>query len=450
MSEHEAAARAIAQRLRRAGYTAYLAGGCVRDLLLGREPKDFDVATDAPAKVVRRLFTRTVPVGVQFGVVLVCDFGFPIEVATLRSDEEYVDGRRPRAVRFATPEEDALRRDFTINGMFLDPETGQVIDFVGGQEDLQRRLVRAIGDPNLRIAEDRLRMLRAVRFASVLGFDIAAETLEAIRQHAQTVTGIAWERIGEEIVRMLTESRQGTARRAFELLRETKLLPHVLPEVAALEGVEQSPPYHPEGDVWVHTLLILGQLHEPTETLALGALLHDIAKPATQKRLDSRITFPGHCERGAEMAVTICQRLRRSRETWERVEFLVRQHLRHLQARDMRTATLKRFLLQDGIDELLELVRMDALASNGNLDAYQFCRAKLEEFRSQGFPPQPLLKGRDLIAAGYPPGPLLGQILRAVRDVQLEGELHTREEALGWVKRHYPLTAHAPPTPRST
>lgn len=448
MSEQEAAARAIAQRLRQAGYTAYLAGGCVRDILLRRTPKDFDVATDAPAEVVQRLFARTVPVGVQFGVVLVCDFGPPIEVATFRTDQAYTDGRRPRAVRFATPEEDALRRDFTINGMFLDPETGQVIDLVGGQEDLQRRLVRAIGDPHQRIAEDRLRMLRAVRFASTLGFAIAPETMEAIRQHAHTITDIAWERIGDEIVRMLTESEHGSARRAFELLRDTTLLKHILPEVAALEGVEQSPPHHPEGDVWTHTLRLLGQLHQPTETLGLGALLHDVGKPLTQTRAKGKITFPGHCERGAEIAVAVCQRLRRSRETWERVEFLVREHLHPLQARHMRASTLKRFLLQEGIEELLELVRMDALASNGNLDAYQFCRAKLQEFRSQGFPPAPLLLGRDLIAAGYTPGPLIGQILRAVRDAQLEGELHTREEAMAWVERHFPRPAGAPPAPR--
>ncbi len=438
MSDKEHAARQIAARLRSAGHTALLAGGCVRDLLLGREPKDFDVATDAPPEVVQKLFRRTFPVGAQFGVVLVADFGPAIEVATFREEEEYLDGRRPSRVHLATPEVDAQRRDFTINGMFLDPETNQVIDFVGGQEDLRRHLIRAIGEPTARIAEDRLRMLRAVRFAAVLGFDIEPSTLEAIRANAANIVGIAWERIGDEIVRMLTEGGRGSARRAFELLDTTGLLVHVLPEVAAMKGVEQPPEHHPEGDVWTHTLLVIGQLDHASVTLALGALLHDVAKPVTQARHDGKITFYGHCERGAEMAVAICQRLRRSREVWERVAFLVQEHLRHIHAREMRPSTLKRFLAQEGIDELLELVRMDILASNGNLDTWEFCRAKLEEFRKQGSLPQPLLRGRDLLAAGYAPGPRIGEILRAVRDLQLDGKLHTREEALAWVAERYP------------
>jgi poly(A) polymerase len=289
-----------------------------------------------------------------------------------------------------------------------------------------------------RFAEDHLRMLRAVRFAAVLGFEIEPKTLQAIRANAATITDIAWERIGDEIVRMLTEGGRGAARRAFELLDATDLLLHVLPEVAAMKGVEQSPDYHPEGDVWTHTLLVIEQLDHATQTLALGALLHDVAKPLTQARHDHRITFYGHCERGADMAVAICQRLRRSRETWERVAFLVREHLRHIHAREMRPSTLKRFLAQEGIEELLELVRMDILASNGNLDTYEFCRAKLAELRSQGNLPPPLLKGRDLLAAGYAPGPQIGEILRSVRDLQLDGQLHTREEALAWVSEHYP------------
>lgn len=438
VSDKERAARYIALRLRAAGHTALLAGGCVRDLLLQREPKDFDVATDASPEVVQKLFRRTIPVGAQFGVVLVTDFGPAIEVATFREEEAYLDGRRPSRVRLATPEVDAQRRDFTINGMFLDPETNQVIDFVGGQEDLKCRLVRAIGDPAARIAEDRLRMLRAVRFAAVLGFDIEVSTFEAIRANASSITTIAWERIGDEIVRMLTEGGQGSARRAFELLDTSGLLVHVLPELAAMKGVEQPRHHHPEGDVWTHTLLVIGQLDHASVTLALGALLHDVAKPLTQARHDGKITFYGHCEQGAEMAVAICQRLRRSRETWERVAFLVREHLRHIHAREMRPSTLKRFLAQEGIDELLELVRMDILASNGNLDAWEFCRAKLEEFRKQGQLPPPLIRGRDLLAAGYRPGPQIGKILRAVRDLQLDGQLHTRDEAFAWVREHYP------------
>ncbi|MCX8072134.1 MAG: CCA tRNA nucleotidyltransferase [Candidatus Binatia bacterium] len=441
MSNKERAARKIAQRLRQAGHTALLAGGCVRDLLLGREPKDFDVATDAPAEVVQRLFRRTIPVGAQFGVVLVTDYGPPIEVATFRQDEVYLDGRRPSAIRYAGPEADAQRRDFTINGMFLDPETNQVVDYVGGRADLEARVIRAIGDPASRIAEDRLRMLRAVRFAAVLGFEIEQNTFEAIRSNAALITGIAWERIGDEIARMLTEGERGAARRAFELLDATGLLVHVLPEVAAMKGVQQSPDYHPEGDVWTHTLLLLEQLDHASVSLALGALLHDVGKPVTQAHNNGRITFYGHCERGAEMAVEICQRLRRSRETWERVAFLVREHLRHIHAREMRPSTLKRFLAQEGIDELLELVRMDILASNRNLETWEFCRRKLEELRNQGHLPPPLLRGRDLLQEGYAPGPRIGEILRIVRDLQLDGQLHTREEALAWVREHYPAQA---------
>jgi poly(A) polymerase len=443
VSEKERIARQIAERLHQAGFVALLAGGCVRDLLLGREPKDFDVATDAPPTTVQKLFRRTIPVGAQFGVVLVVDYGPPIEVVTFRTDEEYLDGRRPVGVRFATPEADAQRRDFTINGMFLDPITNQVLDFVGGRADLERKLVRAIGDPSARIAEDRLRMLRAVRFAAVLGFEIEPATLAAIQANAHTISDISWERIGDEIVRMLTEGERGTARRAFELLDASTLLSHILPEVAAMKGVEQSPDNHPEGDVWTHTLLVIEQLERPTVTLALGALLHDVGKPVTQARSNGRITFYGHCERGAEMAVEICQRLRRSRETWERVAFLVREHLRHIHAREMRPSTLKQFLAQDGIDELLELIRMDILASSRNLEAWEFCRAKLEELRQHGSLPPPLVRGRDLLPLGYRPGPQLGEILRKVRDLQLDGTLVTREAALAWVREHYPTDPNA-------
>ena len=336
MTAKEQAARGIAARLHEAGYTAYLAGGCVRDRLLGIAPKDFDVASNAPAPVVQRMFAKTIPVGVQFGVVIVVHDDEPVEVATFRADDVYLDGRHPTAVRFSTPEDDAQRRDFTINGMFLDPRTDRLIDFVGGQADLHAGVIRAIGDPAARIREDRLRMLRAVRFAARYGFTIEPATVAAIGDAAPSIVDIAWERIGDEIVRILTDSVNGSARRGFELLDATGLLAPILPEVVDLKGVAQSPDYHPEGDVWVHTLGLLEQLHQPTETLALGALLHDIAKPRTARATDTRITFYGHCELGADMAVAICQRLRRSRETWERVAFLVRDHLRHVNAPAMR------------------------------------------------------------------------------------------------------------------
>ncbi len=437
-SAAERAARRVVTRLRAAGHVAYFAGGCVRDLLRGEPPTDFDVATDASAAAVQALFPRTVPVGAQFGVVLVIADGQPIEVATFRVDEAYHDGRRPSGVRPAAPEQDAQRRDFTINGMFLDPETGEVLDYVGGRADLAARVIRAIGDPAARIAEDRLRMLRAVRFAARLGYTIDPATFAAIRTHAAAITGIAWERIGEEIVRILTE---GDARRGFELLDASGLLEHVLPEVAAMHGVEQSPDYHPEGDVFTHTMLLLAQLRQPSETLALAALLHDVAKrDCAERRPDGRITFYGHAELGAERAIAICQRLRRSRETAETVGWLVRHHLRLVHVQEMRRSTLRRLLAEPHIEELLALAEMDARASHGNLAPIEFCRrAQIELAAAEPLRPPPLVRGGDLLALGYPRGPLYGEILRAVEDRQLEGELTSREDALAWITRAYPL-----------
>jgi poly(A) polymerase len=440
MTRKESAARAIAARLRAAGYTAYLAGGCVRDRLLGHEPKDFDVASGAPAAVVQRLFAKTIPVGVQFGVVIVVEDDETVEVATFRADDVYLDGRHPTAVRFSSPEDDARRRDITINGMFLDPVTDAVIDYVGGQADLRLEIIRAIGDPAARISEDRLRMLRAVRFAARFGFEIEPATFAAIQAAAPSITDIAWERIGDEVVRILTDATAGSARRGFELLDDSGLLAPVLPELAALQGVAQSPDYHPEGDVWVHTLGLLAQLEHPSETLALGALLHDIAKPHTAQPTGKRITFYGHCEIGADMAMAICQRLRRSRETWERVAYLVRDHLRLVHAPEMRLSTLKRFLAQEGIDELLELARLDAMASNQDLTYYQFCRQKLQELSAEDIKPQPLIRGRDLLDLGFDPGPRFSEILNAVSEAQLDGTLTTHEQALVWVRERYPVT----------
>ncbi len=437
MTRKERAARAIAARLREAGYTAYLAGGCVRDRLLGHEPKDFDVASNAPAAVVQRLFARTIPVGVQFGVVIVVQDGETVEVATFRADDVYLDGRHPTAVRFSSPDEDARRRDITINGMFLDPVDDTVLDYVGGQADLRLGIIRAIGDPAARISEDRLRMLRAVRFAARFGFAIEPATFAAIQAAAPSITDIAWERIGDEVVRILTDGTAGSARRGFELLDYGGLLAPILPEVSALKGVAQSPDYHPEGDVWVHTLGLLELLHQPSETLALGALLHDIAKPHTAQRTEKRITFYGHCEIGADMAVAICQRLRRSRETWERVAYLVHDHLRLVHAPEMRLSTLKRFLAHEGIDELLELSRLDAMASSQDLTYYNFCRQKQQDLSAEEIQPQPLIRGRDLLELGFEPGPWVGEILAAVTEAQLDGRLTTRAQALAWVRERY-------------
>jgi poly(A) polymerase len=433
MSPKEAALT-IVRRLRAEGYESYLAGGSVRDMILGKEPQDYDITTSARPEEISRIFHDTIPVGAQFGVVLVLIGGAPFEVATFRRDGAYLDGRHPSSVGYGSLKEDVLRRDFTINGMVYDPVADRVIDLVDGQKDLEARAVRAIGNPRARFDEDRLRMIRAVRFAASLGFSIEQATLTAIRELAPTVTRVSWERIGDEITRILTE---GGARAGFELLDQTGLLEVLLPEISAMKGVEQTPDHHPEGDVFAHTLLLLDQLHEPTETLAYGCLLHDVAKPVCIRKEGGKITFYGHMERGAEMAVAILQRLKRSRDTWERVAYLVRSHLRHTQAPNMRLSTLKRFLGEDGIGELLELTRIDALAANGDLTYYDFCKQKLAELKDEEIHPEPLVRGRDLIAAGLTPGPLFSEILAHVEELQLAGELQTREQALQWVANHY-------------
>jgi poly(A) polymerase len=425
----------VVRRLREQGYQAYFAGGCVRDMLLQKTPQDYDVATNARPEEIQRLFPHTIPVGAQFGVILVVLDGEPFEVATFRHDGPYLDGRRPSHVRYGTLEEDILRRDFTINGMLYDPLGDEMIDLVQGRADLERRLIRAIGEPQARFEEDRLRMIRAVRFAASLEFSIDPLTFNAIQQLASSVTTIAWERIGDEVTRILTE---GGARRGFELLDQSGLLQVLLPEIVALKGTPQSPDYHPEGDVFAHTLLLLSHLAPcSSETLAYGCLLHDIAKPVCFRQETDRITFYGHTEVGAAMAEEILKRLKRSRETWERVAYLVHNHLRHVQAPQMRLSTLKRFLREEGIDELLELTRIDALASNGDLQYYQFCKRRLAELNEAQIRPAPLVRGTDLIALGLVPGPIFAEILQRVEDQQLGGDLTSREQALDWVKRNY-------------
>jgi poly(A) polymerase len=437
MAGQRSRATDIVRRLRAAGHEAYFAGGCVRDQLLGRDPSDFDIATSAPPDTVRALFPRTVPVGAQFGVILVVEGGEPFAVATFRSDDAYVDGRRPSAVHFGSAREDAFRRDFTINALFLDPLTDRVVDFVGGEVDLRAGIIRAIGDAGSRIGEDRLRMLRAVRFAARLGFAIEPATRAAVEAAAPTITDIAAERIGDEVVKILTE---GGARVGFELLRETGLLAHVLPEVARMQGVAQSPDHHPEGDVFVHTLLLLSQLPAGvSETLALGALLHDVAKPMCAGEKDGRITFYGHPNVGADIAFAVCQRLRRSRAVWERVAYLVKNHLRLVQAPDMRLATLKKMLREDGFEELLVLARMDAMASNRDLTYVEFCQRALAEMSHEVVRPPRLLGGDDLAALGYAPGPLFKEILGALEEAQLEGQVQSRDDAERFVRERYPL-----------
>lgn len=427
-----ALAESIARRLREAGHEAWYVGGCVRDQLLGRPAKDFDIATAARPEQLLRLFPNADQVGAHFGVVLVHEAGEMVEVATFRSDNAYTDGRHPAGVRFeSSPREDALRRDFTINALFRDPFTGEILDSVGGRADLAARLIRTVGDPARRFAEDHLRLLRAVRFAARLGFEIEPETMNAMRSLAPTIHKVSAERVRDEIVRILTE---GGARRGFELLDESGLLKEVLPEIAAMKGVEQPAEFHPEGDVWVHTLLMLDGLRSPSGPLALGVLLHDVGKPATF-RIAERIRFDGHVEKGVEMARAILGRLRFTGHVIESAVALVENHMKFRDVPHMRESRLKRFLRMDDFEEHMELHRLDCLSSHGGLDNYDFVRAKQREMPPEVLCPVPLLTGHDLIAAGFAPGPRFGLALQAVEDAQMENAIATKEEALELARR---------------
>src|ERR1700758_1861531 len=474
----------ITGALRDHGHQAYLVGGCVRDIVLGREPADYDVTTDATPDEVMRIFPQTYAVGAQFGVVLVPvpaevnrrDGARPVsgpaptegdaasrgstditraeaavltcavlehskanvvEVATFRSDVGYSDGRHPDQVRYAkNPREDVERRDFTINGLLLDPITGEVLDFVGGRKDLDAHIIRTIGDPGLRFSEDKLRMLRAVRFAARFDYQIEPETSRAIRKLSQHIHQVSRERVRDELTKMLTE---GQARRAFLLLDETGLLHEVLPEISAMKGGEQPPQFHPEGDVFVHTLLLLDKLPHPCPpTLAWGALLHDVGKPPTFRMAPDRIRFDGHVEVGVRMAEEICRRLRFSNDDTEQILSLVNQHMRFGQITLMKESTLKKFLRTPRFEEHLDLHRMDCQASHGDLSSYRFAKEQLAAIPPEKMRPAPLLTGHDLIAAGYTPGPLFKEILSIVEDGQLEGRLQSKDEAMQLVAREFP------------
>ncbi len=438
MGELKQSAVEIVRTLRGAGHQAYLVGGCVRDLLVGREPADYDVATDATPDQVMRIFPQTWAVGAQFGVVLVPAPDHTIEVATFRSDGLYTDGRHPNEVMYTRdPREDVQRRDFTINGLLLDPlDHDRVLDYVGGQADLQAGIIRTIGAPERRFAEDKLRMLRAVRFAARFGYRIDDNTFAVIRRLAPQIPQVSRERVRDELTKMLTEGR---ARHAFELLDAPGLLVEVLPEVARMKGVAQPPQFHPEGDVWIHTLLCLEKLPQPCpRTLAWGTLLHDVGKPPTFRVAPDRIRFNGHVEVGVRMAEEICRRLRFSNDDTTEIAALVANHMRFADAPQMKQSTLKRFLRLPGFEEHLELHKIDCLSSHGDLGLYEFVRRKLAETPPEQIRPKPLLTGHDLIAAGYTPGPRFKEILAAVEDAQLEGVLTSREEALGFAKSNFP------------
>jgi poly(A) polymerase len=427
----------ICATLRSAGHEALLAGGCVRDALLGREALDYDVATDATPEQVLTLFPDALTVGAQFGVVLVLRDASKVEVATFRADAGYSDGRHPDKVVYSkTAEEDVQRRDFTINGLLMRPETEEILDFVGGKADLKAGLVRAIGKPERRFDEDKLRLMRAVRFAARFGFAIEPKTLAAIQSHAAKLTIVSAERLRDELTKILTE---GKARRGFELLDEAGLLLPVLPEVAAMKGVQQPPQYHPEGDVWRHTLMMIEGLQAGcSATLAWGVLLHDVGKPPTFRPISEtgdRIRFDNHVDVGVKMAEVMCRRFRFSNEETEQILALIANHMKFKDVGQMRTSTLKRFVRLPRFDEHMALHRLDCLSSHRRLDAYDFVGRLLKETPPERIYPHRLLTGEDLTAMGYRPGPVFSQILRSLEDAQLEGEIESVEEAREHVRR---------------
>jgi poly(A) polymerase len=430
-------ALSIINRLRESGFEAYFAGGAVRDLLLGAEVEDIDVATSARPEDVERIFDATIPVGRRFGVVVVMIDGIGYEVASFRAERDYRNGRHPESVTFSSAREDALRRDFTVNALFLDPLKEEVLDFVGGQADLDRKRICTVGSPTERFSEDKLRLMRAVRFACRLGFEIDSATFEAIRDHAAGISQVSRERIRDELIGILTGPSPD---RGLDLLHETGLLGVILPEVEAMVGVEQPPEFHPEGDVFEHTRLMFRLADRLTETLALGILLHDVGKPPTF-RVAERIRFDGHAEVGAEMAEQICRRLRCSNQLVERVVKLVREHLRFIHVQEMRESTLKRFLRQENFEEHLELHRLDCLSSHRDLSSYEFCRLRLEELSREKVRPELFLNGHDLIRHGLKPGPLFSEILTQLEDLQLEGRIQDRAGALDWLRSQWPVPA---------
>lgn len=437
----------IVEVLQNAGHEAYWVGGCVRDALFGLEPEDYDVATSAAPDTIAALFAMTRDVGRSFAVMQVCQDDIWVEVSTFRAESDYSDARHPDAVTPTDVRTDAERRDFTINALYYDPIEDRHLDFVDGRADIERRVLRCVGDPGRRLREDALRLLRAVRFACRFDLVIEPATLKALGDHAARLRHIARERVRDEFLALITGPRPG---RALTLLFDTRLLRHVAPELERLRGCEQSPRHHPEGDVWVHTLRMLDRMaerSEPDVALALGVLLHDVGKPATRKRVDGEWVFHRHEQRGQEIAAAWMHRLAIPRRTQEQVQMLIGSHMQFLNVQRMRKSTLRRFLLQPDFARLLELHRLDALSSRGDLTHWEWCRRALQEIQDEGVPVRPLLDGEDLIALGYEPGPRFGTILRTLLDAQLEGNVADREAARAWVLEHFPRATQgeAPP-----
>ncbi len=433
-SRKQKLATQLVKTLQKKGHTAYFAGGCVRDRILDVPAKDYDVATSASPEEVEKLFEKTVPVGKQFGVILAIVEGEPFEIATFRKEGGYQDGRHPAWVKMSDPEEDAKRRDFTVNGLFYDPLKDKIIDYVGGVDDIHRKLIRTIGTPEERFSEDKLRLLRAVRFASTLAFQIEDETWRTLKKMSPEIKQVSSERIRDELVKILTRPHAGLG---LDLLSESGLLKEVLPEVEAMKGCEQSPEYHPEGDVFVHTKMLLDKLENSTTTLALSALLHDVGKPPTFSREDGKIHFYEHDRVGAEMSREILTRLRFSNKDIEAIVAAVGNHMRFMHVQEMRQGKLKTFLARDTFQEELELHRIDCSSSHGKLDNYEFLKTKIQEFKAEELKPKPFLTGHHLLVAGIPAGPLMGQILKEGYELQLEGHFKSQEDALPWAKERW-------------
>lgn len=426
-------ARHIAERLQAAGFTALWAGGCVRDMIMGRSPKDYDIATNAAPDQVMTLFPRAIAVGKSFGVVRVIVQANEYEVATFRKDHAYKDGRHPDAVSFTDEKTDALRRDFTVNALFFDPLKDKIHDYAGGQADISAGLIRAVGNPDDRFAEDHLRMLRAIRFAATLDFKLDPLTFEAIQNHAAKISKISMERIQQELTRILLESER--AGDAMELLEQSGLLPIILPEVTAMQGQAQPPQFHPEGDVFTHTMLMLNAMRQPGLRLAYALLLHDVGKPPTAKLTDGRIRFNLHAARGAAMADAILKRLRLPAEDIKAITFAVANHMRFMDVRKMRRATLRRLVGAPTFPLELELHRLDCAASHGDMQNFEFLREFQRECRSQPVLPKAWITGYDIMAMGVPNGREIGRWKKLAYDAQLEKFVSSRKAALAWLKK---------------
>ncbi len=424
----------IIKLLHQAGFVAYFAGGCVRDLVMKERPKDYDIATTATPDDIERLFPKCVPVGKQFGVMIVVMQTQHFEVATFRREGDYRDGRHPDEIAFTTPAEDAKRRDFTVNGLFYDPLKRSMVDYVEGRKDIRRKLIRTIGDPDARFQEDRLRLLRAIRFAANLGFKIEPETWQAIKRLRKEIHSVSQERIRDELVKMFTRSNAG---HGLELLSESGLLKEVLPEVETMKGVEQPPEFHPEGDVFIHTKMLMDQLRNPSVTLAFGALLHDVGKPPTFSDEGNRIHFYNHPNVGAQIARQMLTRLRFSNQEIEDIVSCVDNHMKFANVKEMRIGKLKQFVARENFPVELEMHKIDCLASHGKLELYRFLTRKLKEFEREGLKPKRLINGNDLISIGIEPGPIMKEILEETYALQLEGKVSSRDEAFNWIKKRF-------------